>query len=81
MERGELIKTMESILGPEGVISDREQLRTYECDGLMIVTSNPGCMLQIQASLKKLGHDVPMAHPMEVLDASIRGEPVEALLR
>jgi glycolate oxidase iron-sulfur subunit len=47
----------------------------------MIVTSNPGCMLQIQASLKKMGHDMPMAHPAEVLDASIRGEPVESLLR
>jgi hypothetical protein len=28
-----------------------------------------------------MGHDVPMVHPMEVLDASLRGEPVEALLR
>jgi len=26
---------MEAILGPEGVISGREQLRTYECDGLV----------------------------------------------
>jgi glycolate oxidase len=26
---------MESILGPEGVITEREQLRSYECDGLM----------------------------------------------
>ncbi len=47
----------------------------------MIVTSNPGCMLQIQSSLKKMGHDrIPMAHPVEVLDASLRGEPVETLL-
>ena len=35
MEREQLIGTFESILGEEGVISDREQLRTYECDGLM----------------------------------------------
>src|ERR671928_1735445 len=35
MERERLIRTMESILGPEGVIHEREQLRTYECDGLM----------------------------------------------
>ncbi len=48
----------------------------------VIVTSNPGCMLQIQASLKKMGHDgIPMAHPMEVLDASLRGEGVEKLLK
>jgi glycolate oxidase iron-sulfur subunit len=37
-------------------------------------------MLQIQASLKRMGHSMPMAHPVEVLDASIRGEPVETLL-
>jgi len=47
----------------------------------MIVTSNPGCMLQIQAALKKMGHEMHMAHPMEVVDASIRGEPVESLFR
>src|SRR5918999_1135444 len=35
MERDSLIRTMEGILGPEGVISEREQLRSYECDGLM----------------------------------------------
>jgi glycolate oxidase len=35
MERSRLIQTMEGILGAEGVISEREQLRTYECDGLM----------------------------------------------
>jgi glycolate dehydrogenase FAD-linked subunit len=35
MERSRLIRAMEEILGAEGVISEREQLRTYECDGLM----------------------------------------------
>src|ERR687897_3496072 len=35
MERGRLIGTMQAILGPEGVISEREELRSYECDGLM----------------------------------------------
>jgi glycolate oxidase len=35
MEREQLVRAMEEILGMEGVISDREQLRTYECDGLM----------------------------------------------
>src|SRR5215217_3933444 len=35
MERGQLIRTMQSILGAEGVISEREQLRSYECDGLI----------------------------------------------
>jgi glycolate oxidase len=34
VERSQLVRTMRSILGPEGVISEREQLRSYECDGL-----------------------------------------------
>src|SRR3712207_2844804 len=33
--RSRLIRTMQAILGPEGVISKREELRSYECDGLM----------------------------------------------
>jgi len=35
MDREQLIETMQEILGPEGVIHKHEELRTYECDGLM----------------------------------------------
>jgi glycolate oxidase len=35
MDRGQLIETMQEILGPAGVIHRHEELRTYECDGLM----------------------------------------------
>jgi FAD/FMN-containing dehydrogenase len=35
MERDRLVETMQSIVGSEGVISEREELRSYECDGLM----------------------------------------------
>ncbi|HET7480963.1 MAG TPA: heterodisulfide reductase-related iron-sulfur binding cluster [Rubrobacteraceae bacterium] len=64
-----------------GQLGERKANNILKTGAQMIVTSNPGCMLQIQASLKKMGHDgLPMAHPMEVLDASLRGEPVETLL-
>jgi glycolate oxidase iron-sulfur subunit len=39
----------------------------------MIATGNPGCMLQIAAAGRGLGHDWPIVHPIELLDASIRG--------
>ncbi|HET9362786.1 MAG TPA: heterodisulfide reductase-related iron-sulfur binding cluster [Vicinamibacterales bacterium] len=39
----------------------------------MIATGNPGCMLQIAAAARGLGHDWPIVHPIELLDASIRG--------
>jgi len=45
MERERLVREMVSILGEEGVISDREQLRTYECDGLMNFRVVPGLVV------------------------------------
>ncbi|MCX6465644.1 MAG: heterodisulfide reductase-related iron-sulfur binding cluster [Pseudonocardiales bacterium] len=39
----------------------------------VVVTANPGCLLQIG---KHLGRDVPLLHPVQLLDASIRGVPV-----
>jgi glycolate oxidase iron-sulfur subunit len=39
-----------------------------------LVSANAGCTLQIQAALRQSGHDVWVAHPMEILDRSYRGE-------
>ena len=39
----------------------------------MIATANPGCILQIAASGRRLGYDWPILHPIELIDASIRG--------
>ena len=39
----------------------------------LLVSANPGCTLQIQMLLRERGLDVRTAHPIEVLDASIRG--------
>ena len=66
---------------PAAELGERKASNILKTGAQIIVTSNPGCMLQIQSSLKKMGHGgLPMAHPVEVLDASLRGEPVETLL-
>ena len=66
---------------PAAELGERKANNILKTGAQMIVTSNPGCMLQIQASLKKMGQGgLPMVHPVEVLDASLRGEPVETLL-
>jgi glycolate oxidase iron-sulfur subunit len=66
---------------PAAELGERKANNILKTGAQMIVTSNPGCMLQIQSSLKQMGRDgLPMAHPVEVLDASLRGEPVETLL-
>lgn len=38
-----------------------------------LVASNPGCLLQINAALDRMGARLPTFHPVELLDASIRG--------
>jgi glycolate oxidase iron-sulfur subunit len=42
----------------------------------LLVSANPGCTLQIQMLLRERGHAVRTAHPIEVLDASIRNVPL-----
>jgi glycolate oxidase iron-sulfur subunit len=39
----------------------------------LIATGNPGCTLQIAAAGRRLGHEWPILHPVQLIDASIRG--------
>jgi glycolate oxidase iron-sulfur subunit len=39
----------------------------------VIATANPGCLLQINAALDRMGVAIPTVHPVELVDASIRG--------
>ncbi|MDM9380336.1 (Fe-S)-binding protein [Chlorogloeopsis sp. ULAP01] len=43
----------------------------------LITSPNPGCALQISKHLKLQGKEVAIAHPMELLDYSIRGEKLK----
>ena len=38
----------------------------------VIATGNPGCLMQIGAGLRAAGLDIPVAHPVELLDQSYR---------
>ena len=39
----------------------------------LVVTSNPGCIVQIGAHARAAGHGFPVLHIIEVIDRSIRG--------
>ena len=39
----------------------------------LIVTANPGCTLQIAAAARNFGYNWPIFHPIQLIDASIRG--------
>lgn len=48
-----------------------ENIQSVQPD--VLVSANPGCTLQIQTQLAACGASVRTAHPIELLDASIRG--------
>ena len=46
----------------------------------LVISANPGCTLQISAELASRGQHIATAHTAEVLDASIRGVPLPAVV-
>jgi glycolate oxidase iron-sulfur subunit len=46
----------------------------------VVATGNPGCLLQLQSSLKRNGSNTPVVHTIQLLDASIRGAKLESIL-
>ena len=45
----------------------------------IVATGNPGCLLQLQSSLARAGQSIPVVHTIQLLDASIRGMPLDEL--
>jgi glycolate oxidase iron-sulfur subunit len=65
--------------GPARDLGERKARHIAGLKPDIVATGNPGCLLQLQASLKGLGHNIPVVHTIQLLDASIRGLPLEAL--
>jgi glycolate oxidase iron-sulfur subunit len=47
----------------------------------LLVTANPGCLMQVAASIRKAGGSIALAHTAQVLDASIRNLGAGRLIR
>lgn len=45
----------------------------------VVATGNPGCLLQLQSSLAKTPHPIPVLHTIQLLDASLRSAPLNFL--
>jgi glycolate oxidase iron-sulfur subunit len=45
----------------------------------IVVTGNPGCLLQLQSSLARANDRIPVVHTIQLLDASIRGLSLDSL--
>jgi glycolate oxidase iron-sulfur subunit len=59
--------------GPAADLGARKARHLAAASPDMIATANPGCTLQIAAAGRRLGHEWPVVHPIELVDASIRG--------
>jgi glycolate oxidase iron-sulfur subunit len=60
-------------------LGDRKAANVLATQADLLVTANPGCLMQIDAALQRMGVRLPQAHTVQVLDASIRGLPVDTL--
>ncbi len=58
-------------------LGDRKVENCLSTGADMVVTSNPGCILQIAAGLQRAGHHIPVRHMIELVDASITGNTKE----
>jgi len=66
--------------GPARELGDRKAAHVAATGAELLVTSNPGCLLQITDALSRQGRAMPTAHMVLVLDASLRGAGPEELL-
>ena len=64
-----------NVLNPEPAreLGDRKAASVLATGAEVLVTANPGCLMQVAASVRRTGGSIAMAHTVEVLDASIRG--------
>jgi glycolate oxidase iron-sulfur subunit len=59
-------------------LGQRKAKNLLDTNPQAIAAGNPGCALQIAAHSRALGRELPIYHPVELLDASLRGSRVGA---
>ena len=64
-----------NVLYPEPAreLGDRKAAAVLATGAELLITANPGCLMQVASSIQRQGGAIAMAHTTEVLDASIRG--------
>ena len=60
-------------------LGDKKANNLLNTGAKMIVSSNPGCSLQIKKHLEQKGKEMPLFHPMQLLDYSIQGVKLNQL--
>jgi glycolate oxidase iron-sulfur subunit len=64
-----------------GELGDRKARAVLATGADLLVTANPGCLLQVAAAVARQDTQIGLAHTVEVLDASLRGRSATQLTR
>ncbi|MGD0714714.1 MAG: heterodisulfide reductase-related iron-sulfur binding cluster [Gaiellaceae bacterium] len=72
-----------NIVQPEtaATLGDRKAQNVLATEPDAYASANPGCLVQVSAALRRAGRALPTVHPVELVDASIRGISPTELLR
>jgi glycolate oxidase iron-sulfur subunit len=62
-------------------LGQRKAANVAATDADVYAAGNPGCLVQVSTHLRRAGRALPVLHPVELLDASLRGVAAEKLLR
>ena len=62
-------------------LGDRKASHVLATEPDAYASGNPGCLVQVTAALRRAGRPTPAFHPIELVDASIRGVSAQQLLR
>ena len=61
-------------------LGDRKAANVLATEPDAYASGNPGCLVQVTAALRRAGRPTPAFHPIELVDASIRGLDADRLL-
>jgi glycolate oxidase iron-sulfur subunit len=61
-------------------LGDRKAAHVLVTEPDVYASANPGCLVQVSAALRRAGRPLPALHPIELLDASIRGLSADAVV-
>ena len=60
-------------------LGDRKAEHVVATGAQAYASANPGCLVQVATALRRAGSPLPALHPIELVDASIRGVPAGRL--
>ncbi len=71
-----------NMLQPEvaGELGQQKVQNLLDTGADLIASANPGCTLQISKHLQLQGKEIPIVHPIELLDYSIQGVKIDSLM-